>query len=94
MACAVTGKLSRVEGYVDPSWLPSVAVAWRASVVCWSAILLSSVAVLVSWIVLGATGFLFRSLPEVTAVERVEMVRSTVFLFAGECKTISRICRQ
>ena len=30
---------------------------------------------------LGATGFLFRSLPEVTAVEWVEMVRSTVFFY-------------
>ena len=31
---------------------------------------------------------LFPSLPEVTAVDRVEMVRSILFLFTGECKTI------
>ena len=33
---------------------------------------------------LGATGFLFRSLPEVTAVEWVVMVHLTVFFYLLE----------
>ena len=94
MAWEGLGKLLMLEGIVDPCCLSSVTVVWRANVVCCFATLLSFDAALVSWMILGATGFLFRSLPEVTAVERVEMVRSTDFLLTGECKTISRICRQ